>query len=88
MFQVIGPKLMENRKPFEIRKLLIVYNFLQVIFNGWLFYEACVGGWLTGYSYRCQSVDYSTSYWAVRVKLLISFNQLIFILNAFSITDG
>lgn len=30
---------MENRKPFELRKVLIVYNFAQVIFSAWLFYE-------------------------------------------------
>jgi hypothetical protein len=52
---------MENRKPFQLKKVLIVYNFLQVIFSAWLFYLACVGGWFTGYSYRCQAVDYSQS---------------------------
>lgn len=30
---------MENRKPFELRKVLIVYNAAQVIFSAWLFYE-------------------------------------------------
>jgi len=39
LFQVLGPKLMENRKPFELRKVLIVYNAAQVIFSAWLFYE-------------------------------------------------
>lgn len=38
-FQVIGPKLMENRKPFNLRYILILYNFIQVIFSAWLFYE-------------------------------------------------
>lgn len=37
--QVLGPKLMENRKPFELRKILIVYNAAQVLFSMWLFYE-------------------------------------------------
>lgn len=40
--QVLGPKLMENRKPFQLRNVLIVYNFLQVLFSAWLFYEVCV----------------------------------------------
>lgn len=39
IFQVIGPKFMENRKPYELKNVLIVYNFLQVIFSAWLFYE-------------------------------------------------
>nr|CAD7400204.1 unnamed protein product [Timema poppensis] len=34
-----GPKLMENRKPFELRNVLIAYNLFQVIFSSWLFYE-------------------------------------------------
>lgn len=58
---------MENRKPFQLRAVLIVYNFIQVIFSSWLFYEACVSGWMTGYSLRCQPVDYSSSPKALRV---------------------
>lgn len=30
---------MENRKPFNLRYTLILYNFIQVIFSAWLFYE-------------------------------------------------
>lgn len=30
---------MENRKPFNLRYTLIIYNFIQVIFSAWLFYE-------------------------------------------------
>lgn len=37
--KVLGPRLMANRKPFELRRTLIVYNLFQVIFSTWLFYE-------------------------------------------------
>jgi elongation of very long chain fatty acids protein 7 len=37
--KVIGPKFMENRKPFELKKVLIYYNAFQVVFSAWLFYE-------------------------------------------------
>lgn len=30
---------MENRKPFQLKNTLIVYNFFQVVFSAWLFYE-------------------------------------------------
>lgn len=63
----IGPKLMENRKPFELKKTIIVYNAFQVIFSTWLFYEACVTGWMTTYSYRCQPVDFSMNPMALRM---------------------
>jgi elongation of very long chain fatty acids protein 7 len=35
----LGPKLMENRKAFELRQVLIYYNAFQVVFSAWLFYE-------------------------------------------------
>lgn len=37
--KVLGPKLMENRKPFDLRRVMIWYNLFQVIFSSWLFYE-------------------------------------------------
>ncbi|XP_046670873.1 elongation of very long chain fatty acids protein AAEL008004 isoform X1 [Homalodisca vitripennis] len=62
LVKVLGPRLMENRKPFELRNALIAYNLFQVIFSAWLFYELSISGWLTGhYSLRCQPVDYSNN---------------------------
>jgi elongation of very long chain fatty acids protein 7 len=37
--KVIGPRLMENRKPFDLKYTLILYNLFQVIFSTYLFYE-------------------------------------------------
>uniref|UniRef100_A0A1Q3EUP2 Elongation of very long chain fatty acids protein n=1 Tax=Culex tarsalis TaxID=7177 RepID=A0A1Q3EUP2_CULTA len=39
LVKVLGPRLMENRKPFQLKNTLIVYNFVQVVFSAWLFYE-------------------------------------------------
>lgn len=61
---------MEKRQPFELRRVLIVYNFLQVLFSIWLFNEASMTGWFTGYSFRCQPVDYSRSPTAMRVRAI------------------
>nr|CAD7255919.1 unnamed protein product [Timema shepardi] len=61
-----GPKLMENRKPFELRNVLIAYNLFQVIFSSWLFYECLMGGWWGQYSFQCQPVDNSNSPTAIR----------------------
>lgn len=58
LVKVLGPRLMENRKPFELKTVLIVYNLFQVIFSSWLFYEIAMSGWFTGrYSLQCQPVD-------------------------------
>lgn len=29
----IGPKLMQSRKPFELRNIMIIYNISQIILN-------------------------------------------------------
>lgn len=65
--KVLGPRLMRDRKPFQLRKTLIVYNFLQVVYSTWLFWEAWDGAWGRGYSLRCEPVDYSTSPTAMRI---------------------
>ncbi|XP_060881204.1 elongation of very long chain fatty acids protein AAEL008004-like isoform X1 [Metopolophium dirhodum] len=58
--KVAGPRFMANRKPMELRNILIAYNLFQVIFSSWLFYELGISGWLTGrYNFRCEPVDYS-----------------------------
>lgn len=65
--KILGPKLMENRKPFDLRKIMIFYNLFQVIFSSWLFYECLASGWGGDYSFRCQPVDYSNSPKALRM---------------------
>ena len=34
-----GPEFMKNRKPFEFRKILFVYNMALVLLSGYMFYE-------------------------------------------------
>lgn len=34
-----GPKFMENRQPFDLKRILLVYNIVQVILSVHLFYE-------------------------------------------------
>ncbi|XP_014256938.1 elongation of very long chain fatty acids protein AAEL008004-like [Cimex lectularius] len=63
----LGPKLMEKRKPFELKNTLMYYNLFQVLFSAWLFRESLHAGWFTTYSFRCQPVDYSRSPHAMRV---------------------
>ncbi|XP_008199652.2 very long chain fatty acid elongase AAEL008004 [Tribolium castaneum] len=62
LVKFVGPKVMEKKNPFSLRKILMAYNFFQVIFSAWLFYEFCASGWLTGeYSFRCQPIDISAN---------------------------
>ncbi|XP_069078628.1 very long chain fatty acid elongase 7 [Pleurodeles waltl] len=63
----LGPKLMENRKPFELKQIMMIYNFSMVLFSLYMCYEFLMSGWATGYSYKCDIVDYSRSPQAVRM---------------------
>ena len=35
----LGPRLMRDRKPFDLRTVMIVYNIFQVLLSGYNFYE-------------------------------------------------
>ena len=39
-----GPQYMENRKPYELRSILLVYNFSMVALSAYCFFE--VGNWV------------------------------------------
>ncbi|CAO1439841.1 unnamed protein product [Diamesa serratosioi] len=62
-----GPKFMKNRKPFQLKNTLIVYNLVQVVLSAVLVIEGLEGGWRNNYSFRCQPVDYSTNPHALRM---------------------
>uniref|UniRef100_A0A182P0P5 Elongation of very long chain fatty acids protein n=1 Tax=Anopheles epiroticus TaxID=199890 RepID=A0A182P0P5_9DIPT len=58
---LIGPMYMRDRKPMDLRRVIIFYNLFQVLLSGYMFYEHLMAGWLSGYSLTCQTVDYSDS---------------------------
>lgn len=89
--KVLGPNLMENRKPFNLRNTLVFYNFIQTIFSAWIFYEYLMSGWWGSYSFKCQPVDYSyspvalrmaqTCWWYYFSKFTEFFDTLFFLLR-------
>lgn len=40
--KVLAPKLMANRKAFDLRNILVVYNLFQTVFSAWIFYEVSI----------------------------------------------
>lgn len=36
---LLGPLFMRDRKPFQLRRTLVVYNAFQVLISGYMFYE-------------------------------------------------
>ncbi|XP_017777175.1 PREDICTED: elongation of very long chain fatty acids protein AAEL008004-like [Nicrophorus vespilloides] len=65
-----GPRLMKNRKPFDLNKLLIVYNALQVAYCTIIVYEASRTV-LFKYDWRCAPVDYANTKEAKYVTRLV-----------------
>ncbi|XP_077417258.1 elongation of very long chain fatty acids protein 7a isoform X1 [Vanacampus margaritifer] len=63
----LGPRIMENRKAFDLKGVLVVYNFSVVALSLYLCYEFVMSGWGTGYSFHCDLVDYSDSPQAIRM---------------------
>jgi len=59
--KILGPKLMRNREPIQCKNTMLFYNFVQVIFSGWILYELLMGGWLVGYSFKCEPLNRSTT---------------------------
>ncbi|XP_065576069.1 very long chain fatty acid elongase 7-like isoform X1 [Artemia franciscana] len=54
-----GPKFMQDRKPFELRGILQLYNICQILFSSYLFWALLSNGLLSGYSLKCEPMDYS-----------------------------
>ncbi|ESP05226.1 hypothetical protein LOTGIDRAFT_152042 [Lottia gigantea] len=65
-----GPKYMENRKPFNLKYVLLAYNIFQVIFSTYVFIELLVSVSHTNIKLLCQSyekIDYSDDEYIKRV---------------------
>lgn len=87
----LAPKLMEKRKPLDLRNFLVLYNLFQTVFSTWIFYEYLQSGWWGHYSFKCQPVDYSnnplalrmarTCWWYYISKFTEFFDTLFFILR-------
>lgn len=39
---ILGPRLMENRKPFKLKNVLVIYNGFQVLFSAYMLYEVSI----------------------------------------------
>ncbi|XP_022112033.1 elongation of very long chain fatty acids protein 4-like isoform X2 [Acanthaster planci] len=63
----LGPKAMADRKPLQLKPILVGYNFFLVGLSIYMFYEFRVTSWKANYSYGCQPVDYSNSELGLRM---------------------
>ncbi|XP_028300038.1 elongation of very long chain fatty acids protein 1b isoform X3 [Gouania willdenowi] len=76
----LGPRIMANRKPFQLKEAMIFYNFLLVALSIYIVYEFLMSGWATTYTWRCDAIDTSDSPQALRmvqVAWLFWFSKII-----------
>ncbi|XP_050453502.1 elongation of very long chain fatty acids protein-like [Cataglyphis hispanica] len=63
----IGPRFMAKRQPFQLDRILQIYNLSQIIINAILLYKVLTLAWLRDYSFFCQPIDYSYSPKAIEI---------------------
>jgi elongation of very long chain fatty acids protein 4 len=87
----IGPRLMKNRKPFDLKPILVVYNLFLVGLSAYIVFELVDASYRAGYNYICQPMSYSNDKNHVRIaaalwwywfsKFIEFFDTFFFILR-------
>lgn len=87
----LGPIYMQNKKPFNFRWTLVIYNLMLIILNFHIASEIFFASRAANYSYLCQSVSYSYDqnemriakaiWWFYISKLLEMLDTFFFILR-------
>ncbi|XP_032521251.2 elongation of very long chain fatty acids protein 4-like [Danaus plexippus] len=84
------PKYMEKRPAFDLRRILFVYNFIQVLLCIYVTYQSLKLGWLNNYSLFCQPLEntpeadeyaWKVCYVYFCIKLTDLFDTLFFVLR-------
>lgn len=81
---ILGPRLMKNRKAFDINKVIIIYNIAQVIFNLYLFKLTTDYALRNIHSFRCFRVfnaDTENGHLARVANWLFTLNKLMDLLD-------
>lgn len=59
--KVLGPSIMKNREPLQLRWFMVAYNFFMVGVSLVIFLLLGIYGWFGHYNWKCQPVDYTAS---------------------------
>ncbi|CAG9759463.1 unnamed protein product [Ceutorhynchus assimilis] len=70
-----GPEYMKTREPFNLKKIMIVYNILQMIANAYIVYYTIMARDII--NWRCTEVDYSNSYWGRKFLSVAYFYYML-----------
>ncbi|KAI8428761.1 hypothetical protein MSG28_007442, partial [Choristoneura fumiferana] len=76
-----GPEWMKNRHAFNLDKVLIVYNAIQIFLCARLFAGSLLNAWAFHYRWVCEPVDFSNSDHAIQIATYVYTYYLIKILD-------
>ncbi|CAN8003496.1 unnamed protein product [Ixodes pacificus] len=89
--KVWGPRWMEDRKPFDLKGVIMAYNASMVALNMFFFYKFLTHSYLGGgYSWVCQGIDFhdpksvpliTYCWWYFMVRILDFADTLFFLLR-------
>ncbi|KAF5282864.1 hypothetical protein FQA39_LY17460 [Lamprigera yunnana] len=75
---VFLPSYMTEKKPYSLKKVIVIYNIFQVGACTLLIYGIATSGWTTHYKLvGCQPVDYSDSQMAVQMAAFMWWNMIL-----------
>lgn len=84
----LGPQIMKNHKPLDLKAVMIVYNMVQVFINGYFVVRAFRLLWLSEkYKFFCIEIDYSDevnpiqiarTIWMYHISRLIDLLETVF----------
>ncbi|XP_003691261.2 elongation of very long chain fatty acids protein-like [Apis florea] len=80
----LGPSIMAKRKPFNLDKVVQIYNLVQIVLCAFLFYKAMTLAWLNDYSIYCQPVDFSYDPRALEISRMV---WLYFVIKLLDLLD-
>lgn len=90
--KVWGPKWMADKKPFELRGLMVAYNFILVVLNAFFVWVFIRHGYIAkGYSILAPAVDFNTdevsmhfvrlTWWYYVLRLVEFLDTVFFVLR-------
>ncbi|OWA49849.1 Elongation of very long chain fatty acids protein 2 [Hypsibius exemplaris] len=71
IFTVVGPKLMANRKAYDLKWPMFAYNVVIALFSLWICLELLINSWKAGYNYVCDT--YKASYDPHELRVVNAF---------------
>lgn len=89
--KVWGPRYMEDRKAYDLKRIIMAYNACMVMLNVFFFYKFLSHSYLGGgYSWLCQGIDFqdpgsltivSYCWWYFMVRILDFADTIFFLLR-------